>query len=183
MSLKLLKLCSVAVLVLLVFAALGPAKWVPRSGLGWRIDHFVGYFAFTLMFCLAWPRPLVIGGGLMALAVLLEGLQAFTPDRHADLHAALISAGGAMAAVLPAHLLIQAPRRLNGRTLLMLQRFRPRWPFRINAAAGLLTACQPVIAVRLRARSSLKGAIVFRDARFVDLIRRSSNPTEDCRRH
>ena len=123
MTIKLmLKVCSVAVLVLLVFAALGPAKWVPRSGLGWRIDHFVGYFAFTLMFCLAWPRPLVIGGGLMALAVLLEGLQAFTPDRHADLHAALISAGGAMAAVLPAHLLIQAPRRLNGRTLLMLQR-------------------------------------------------------------
>ena len=83
MSIKLMiKVCSVAVLVLLVFVALGPAKWVPRSGLGWQIDHFVGYFAFTLMFCLAWPRPLVVGGALMVLAVLLEGLQAFTPDRH-----------------------------------------------------------------------------------------------------
>jgi hypothetical protein len=136
MSLKLLKVCSVAVLVLLVFAALGPAKWIPRSGLGWRIDHFVGYFAFTLMFCLAWPRPLVIGGGLMALAVLLECLQAFTPDRHADLHAALISAGGAMAAVLPAHLLIQAPRRLNGQTLLMLQGLS--WPSRSSQLPAFL---------------------------------------------
>ena len=123
MSIKLMtKVCSVAALVLLLFAALGPAKWVPRSGLGWQIDHIVGYFAFTLMFCLAWPRPLVVGGAIMALAVLLEGLQAFTPDRSADLQAAMYSAGGALAAVLPADLFIRAPRRLNGRTLLMLQR-------------------------------------------------------------
>ncbi len=34
MTTKLLaKICSVAVLVLLVIAALGPAKWAPRSGL------------------------------------------------------------------------------------------------------------------------------------------------------
>jgi VanZ family protein len=119
MSIKFMcKVCSVAVLFLLVFAALGPAKWVPRSGLGWRIDHFFGYFALTLTFCFAWQRPLVVGGALMALAVLLEGLQAFTPDRHADVYAALISAGGAMAAVLPADFFMQAPRRWNGRTLL-----------------------------------------------------------------
>src|SRR6266478_5617809 len=129
MSIKLTtRVCSVAVLVLLVVAALGPAKWVPRSGLGWQFDHIVGYFAFTSMFCLAWPRPLVVGGAFMAVAVLVEGLQAFTPDRHADLHAAMYSAGGALSAVLPADLFIRAPRRLNGRTLLMLQRFRPRWP-------------------------------------------------------
>jgi VanZ family protein len=125
MSIKLLlKVCSVAVLFLLVFAALGPAKWVPRSGLGWRIDHFVGYFVLTLTFCFAWPRPFVVGGVLMALATLLEGLQAFTPDRHADLFAALISAGGAIAAVLPADLFIQSPRPLKGRRLLALTRTR-----------------------------------------------------------
>ena len=127
MSIKLrFKVCTVAVLFLLVFAALGPAQWVPRSGLGWRIDHFFGYFALTLMFCFAWQRPLVVGGAFMALAVLLEGLQAFTPDRHADLYAALISASGAMAAVLPANLFIQTPRRLNGWTLLRLARMRLR---------------------------------------------------------
>ena len=65
----LLKVCSVAALVLLVFLALGPAKWQPRSGLGFEFDHFVGYFVFTLVFCLAWPRPLVIGAALTVLAV------------------------------------------------------------------------------------------------------------------
>jgi hypothetical protein len=55
MSIKLMfKVCSVAVLFLLVFAALGPEKWVPRSGLGWRFDHFFGYFALTLMFSFGW---------------------------------------------------------------------------------------------------------------------------------
>ena len=103
MSIKFIsKVCSVAVFFLLVFAALGPAKWIPRSGLGWQIDHFVGYFALTLTFCLVWQRPPVVGGALAALAMLLEGLQAFTPDRHADLYAALISASGATAAVPPA---------------------------------------------------------------------------------
>jgi VanZ family protein len=125
MSVKLMfKVCSVAVLLLLVFAALGPAQWVPRSGLGWRMDHFVGYFALTLTFCFAWHRPLVVGGAFIALAMLLEGLQAFTPDRHADVYAALISASGAMAAVLPADLFIQTPRRLSGRALVRLARMR-----------------------------------------------------------
>jgi hypothetical protein len=73
---------GVAVLVaLLLFAALGPARWQVRTGLGWQFDHVAGYFAFTLMFSLAWPRPLLVGGALMAAAMLLEALQALTPDR------------------------------------------------------------------------------------------------------
>ena len=59
----------------------GPRQMAPRTGLGWEIDHFLGYFAFTSIFCLAWPRPFVVGGALMAVAALLEGLQALTPDR------------------------------------------------------------------------------------------------------
>ena len=138
MSTKLvLKICSVAVLVLLVFAALGPAKLQLRTGLGWQTDHFVCFFAFTLLVYLAWPRALVVGGAITAFAFLLEGLQALTPDRHADLQAALYSAGGVMAAVLPADVFIQAARRLNGRTLLMLQRLRPCWPSRNNAHTEL----------------------------------------------
>jgi hypothetical protein len=84
----------------------------------------VGYFALTLTFCLVWQRPLVVGGAFAALAMLLEGLQAFTPDRHADVYAALISASGAMAAILPADFLIRAPRRTNGRALVRLARTR-----------------------------------------------------------
>ncbi len=105
-----LKLCSVAAFVLLIFAALGPEKCIPRSTFGWRVDHFVGYFALSLMLCLVWRRPFLAGRALMAAAMLLEGLQAFTPDRHADFYAALISASGAMAAILPADFLIRAPR-------------------------------------------------------------------------
>ena len=106
----LLKVCSVAALVLLVFLALGPAKWQPRSGLGFEFDHFVGYFVFTLVFCLAWPRPLVIGAALTVLAVVLENLQSFLPDRSSYFVAALYSAGGVLAAALLAELFIRARR-------------------------------------------------------------------------
>jgi VanZ family protein len=109
MTVKLmLKVCSVAALVLLVFLALGPAKWQPRSGLGFEFDHFVGYFVFTLVFCLAWPRPLVIGAALTVLAVVLENLQSFLPDRSSYFVAALYSAGGVLAAALLAELFIRA---------------------------------------------------------------------------
>ena len=106
-----LKIVSVVALVALVFVALGPAKWQPRSGLGWEIDHFVGYFVLTLMFCLAWPRPLVVGGALTVFAVLLEGLQAFPPDRSSNVLAAFYSACGVLAAALLAELFIRARRR------------------------------------------------------------------------
>jgi VanZ family protein len=142
MSIKLmLKVCSVAVLFLLVLAALGPEKWVPRSGLGWRIDHFFGYFALTLMFCFIWGRPFLFGGALMAAAVLSEGLQAFTPDRHANLHAALYSAAGVLAGALCADLFIRrAPRLLTAWTFSTVQPFRLLGPAWNAARAALVTA-------------------------------------------
>ena len=104
------KVCSGAIMVLLVVGALGPADWTPRTALGWQIDHFLGYFAITLFVCFAWPRPFAVGGVLMAAAFLLEGLQAFTPDRTANLVAALCGAGGVLAAALAAELFIRAWR-------------------------------------------------------------------------
>jgi VanZ family protein len=104
------KVCSMAIMVLLVIGALGPANWTPRTALGWQIDHFLGYFAITLFVCFAWPRPFVVGGVLMAVAFLLEGLQAFSPDRSANLVAALCGAGGVLAAALVAELFIRAWR-------------------------------------------------------------------------
>jgi VanZ family protein len=106
------KLGSVAIMVLLAIAALGPAKWAPRTELGWQFDHFIGYFGITLFVCLAWPRPCVVGGVIMTVAALLEGLQALTPDRSANLEAALWGAGGALAAALVAELFIRAWRWL-----------------------------------------------------------------------
>jgi VanZ family protein len=104
------KVCSGVIMVLLVIGALGPANWTPRTALGWQIDHFLGYFAITLLVCFAWPRPFVVGGVLMAAAFLLESLQAFTPDRTANLVAALCGAGGVLAAALAAELFIRAWR-------------------------------------------------------------------------
>ena len=66
-----LKVFCLAVVIVLTFVALGPARWQPRSGLGWEIDHFAGYFLITVMFCLAWPRPLIVGGALAVFAVVL----------------------------------------------------------------------------------------------------------------
>ncbi len=104
------KVCSVPIIVLLAIAALGPAKWAPRTALGWQFDHFLGYFAITLFFCFAWPRPFIVGGVFMAVAALLEGLQAFTPDRSAYLPAILYGGGGALVAALLAELFIRAWR-------------------------------------------------------------------------
>ena len=104
------KVCSGAVIVLLVIGALGPERWTPRTAFGWQFDHFIGYFVITLFFCFAWPRPFVIAVILTAAAFLLEGLQAFTPDRVANLVAALCGTGGILAAALIAELFIRADR-------------------------------------------------------------------------
>jgi len=63
-----------------------------------------------LFFCFAWPRPLVVGAIIMAVAALLESLQALTPDRSANLEAALWGAGGALAAALVAELFVRVWR-------------------------------------------------------------------------
>jgi VanZ family protein len=137
-----IKVGGVALLVLLlVFAALGPAKLQLRTGLGWRFDHVAGYFGFTVMFCMAWARPVVVGGALIATAMLLEALQALTPDRCCDLEAALLSAGGALAGALVADLfLLRIVKQLKARTLLMPQRFMACWQWWNNAGTGLVTA-------------------------------------------
>ena len=104
------KVCSGVIIILLLIAALGPAKWAPRTELGWQLDHFIGYFGITLFFCFAWPRPFMVGGVVMLVAALLEALQALTPDRSANLEAALLGAAGALAAAFVAELFIRAWR-------------------------------------------------------------------------
>lgn len=104
------KICSVIVLVLLVIAALGPENWTPRTPFGWQFDHFIGYFAIALLVCFAWPRPFLVGPLLMIAAFLLEGLQAFTPDRTANFVAGLCGAGGVLVAALIVELFMRARR-------------------------------------------------------------------------
>ena len=112
MTIKLItKFCSVAVaIVAIVFAQLGPGDWQLRTGLGWQTEHVLAYFVVTLIACLVWPRPFVVGPALMAASMLLEAPQALTPDRHANFLAGLYGAGGALAAALLAELFIRVWR-------------------------------------------------------------------------
>ena len=98
--------CSIAATAFLAFAHLCRIKWKPRTGLGWPIDHFLAYFAVTLIVFLAWPQPLVVGAALMGVSALLEGLQRFTVDRTPSFVAVCCGAGGALAAALLTELLL-----------------------------------------------------------------------------
>ena len=104
-------ICSVAAIALLVIGSLSGAAAQPRTVLGWEIEHFLGYFVVTLIVCSAWPRPWVVAVALVLVASLLEVLQAFTPDRHPNLAAALIGALGALMAGMLAELVIRARSR------------------------------------------------------------------------
>ena len=112
---RLLKVCCVAALVAFLFVGLGPSAWQPRSGIGWQFDHFAGYFALTLMFCVAWPRPFVVGGGLIVFAALLEALQAIPPDRDSNIFAVIYSAARVLAAALVADLVIRTRRQFHSK--------------------------------------------------------------------
>jgi len=102
-------LCGAAALAAIAFATLVPTEWVPRMGLHWLVEHFVGYFALTAIICIAWPRPVPVAAVLMVLAGVLEALQGATVDRTPDVLSALSGAGG----VLAAGLLVWATMRLR----------------------------------------------------------------------
>ena len=103
----------VALIAAIVVASLIPANMQLRTGMGWLTEHFLAYFAVTALFCLAWPRPLLVGGALMVFAGAIEALQGLTPDRVPDLPTALSGAGGALLVALLASLVIHAARRLG----------------------------------------------------------------------
>jgi hypothetical protein len=86
---------AVAVAIIAV-ASLVPANMQIRTGLHWLVEHFLAYVGAAFILCLAWPRPLIVAGVLMAVSALLEILQSLTPDRVPDLPTALSGAGGAL---------------------------------------------------------------------------------------
>jgi hypothetical protein len=102
-----IKVCSVASLGLIAYAALGPTDWQLRPMLGWKTEHFLGFLTVTFIACFAWPRPLLVGLAFMVTAGLLEALQGLTPDRIPDLPTALSGAGGALLASVAAEVFIR----------------------------------------------------------------------------
>ncbi len=103
-----LRLGGVVLVAAIAYASLFPADWQIRTGLHWLVEHFLLFLAATGVICLAWPRPFIVAGLLIALAGLLELLQGLTPDRVPDLATALSGAGGAVAGALLAQLAIKA---------------------------------------------------------------------------
>ena len=43
-------------------------NWIPRTGLGWEAEHFIVYFAATIVLSLASRRPYVVAVALMIFA-------------------------------------------------------------------------------------------------------------------
>jgi hypothetical protein len=97
-------LFSVICILFIGYVALGPAKMVPRTGLGWQADHFTGYFGFTALLCSAWRRIFAVGGWVTSFALALELFQGLTPDRHPDVMGAFYSVSGVLCATLLADL-------------------------------------------------------------------------------
>ena len=93
---RLTGLLGAAALAALAMAALLPTRWVPRTGLGWQVEHFSIYFATTFVLCIAFRRPYVVAISVIMSSAILEALQGLTPDRVPDLTSALCGAAGAI---------------------------------------------------------------------------------------
>ena len=109
---------AIAGAVLLVAVAadsLVPVTVQIRTGLHWLIEHFLAYFALTLLFCLAWPRPFIVAATLMAFAGSIEALQGLTSDRIPDLATAFCGAAGVAVGALLASLVTDVWQKRQGR--------------------------------------------------------------------
>jgi VanZ family protein len=95
---------GVVLLAAIVVATFVPAAWQVRLGLHWLLEHFLAYFALTLVFSIATRRPMAVAGLLLPVAIVLESLQALTADRVADAATALFAAAGVASAALFADL-------------------------------------------------------------------------------
>jgi hypothetical protein len=102
----------------LALATLLPTKWIPRTG-HWEIEHFIAYFATTMIVSIASRRPIIVAGSLIMFAGILEALQGLTPDRIPDFTSALCGAAGVISAATLVTLFIRI-RAI--RSLMVMQR-------------------------------------------------------------
>ena len=110
LSSRRLAVVGAALLTAIAVATLIPVGWQVRLGLHWLVEHFLAFFTPTLVFCLAWKRPMAVAAVLLPVAVLMESLQALTPDRTADLATALFAATGVASAALLADIVMRLRR-------------------------------------------------------------------------
>ena len=107
-----MRLCGVIAVALVIFASLMlPTKLEHMRTGHWFTEHFLGYFAASLVVCLGWRRPLLVGAGLAVTAFVLEALQALTPSHSPTLISAIGGASGALAAAGLFKLIMMARNR------------------------------------------------------------------------
>lgn len=96
-----LQLFGVVAFALVVYTSLMLPDQLERMRTGhWFTEHFVGYFIASLIICLGWRRRFLVASGLTVAAVVLEGLQALTPNHSPNLLSVLGGASGAWLAAL-----------------------------------------------------------------------------------
>ena len=86
---------------------------IRAKGFFWLIEHFVVFFALTMLACVATGRPMCVAAILVPLSVGLEAAQGLTPDRTADIATALVAAAGVALAALLADAMLAWRKRRN----------------------------------------------------------------------
>ena len=107
-----IRLCGVVALAVIIFASLMlPDKWERLRTGHWVVEHFLAYFAGTLIVCLGWRKPFIVAGAFIGIAGLLEALQGLTPNRLPDLLSAFSGGVGVLVAALLAEFITRAQNR------------------------------------------------------------------------
>jgi hypothetical protein len=88
-----------------------PDKWERLRTGHWVVEHFLAYFAGTLIVCLGWRKPFIVAGAFIGIAGLLEALQGLTPNRLPDLLSAFSGGVGVLVAALLAEFITRAQNR------------------------------------------------------------------------
>ena len=71
-------------LLFVIGATLGPINSRPASGLPVPLERFAAFAVVGLLFVVAYPKRVgVVAVFLVVVAISLEALQLFSPDRHA----------------------------------------------------------------------------------------------------
>ena len=110
------RLCGVLAMVAIVFASLMlPPNWEQMRTGHWFVEHFLGYFVASSIILLGWPKPLVVGIVLATTAVILEALQALSPNHTASALSIIGGVTGALTAAILAKLIALASRRRRHR--------------------------------------------------------------------
>ena len=100
-NLRLVRVCGVAALPAITIASLGLPTTLEQLRTGhWALEHFVAYFAATLILCLGWDRPFAVACVLTAAAAALEALQSLMPTHSPNLLAVASGVAGVLVAAL-----------------------------------------------------------------------------------